>query len=259
MRYDRVNGPVRRSTSRRPRCSSSTRSAATTRSTHQPGVGALIAVVADAGSGNDTLTGGDESDTFFGGLGNDTLDPRPRRRRRGRRPGRQRHAAGPRRRRPTSPAAAPAPTPRQADREDVLADVENADVPPAPPAADTTGHRGARRRRKRDHVEAQEGRLHGEDPRRVPGLRGRRLQGHPRPADRAHGATSAARASTRRAREQALHAAQRADQDPQGQAAQGRPRAQPPRHASLNAITTNRDAAGNLAQRSSRLAIKLVR
>ena len=28
---------------------------------------------------------------------------------------------------------------------------------------------------------------------------------------------------------------------------------------SLNAITTNRDAAGNLAQRSSRLAIKLVR
>ena len=28
---------------------------------------------------------------------------------------------------------------------------------------------------------------------------------------------------------------------------------------SLNAITTNRDAAGNLAQRSSRLSIKLVR
>ena len=28
---------------------------------------------------------------------------------------------------------------------------------------------------------------------------------------------------------------------------------------SLNAITTNRDAAGNLAQRSSRLAIRLVR
>jgi len=27
----------------------------------------------------------------------------------------------------------------------------------------------------------------------------------------------------------------------------------------LNAITTNRDAAGNLAQRSSRLAVKLVR
>ena len=28
---------------------------------------------------------------------------------------------------------------------------------------------------------------------------------------------------------------------------------------SLNAITTNRDAAGNLAQRSSRLSIRLVR
>ena len=39
-----------------------------------PGVGALIAVTADAGSGDDTLKGGDEADTFFGGLGNDTLD-----------------------------------------------------------------------------------------------------------------------------------------------------------------------------------------
>ena len=40
-----------------------------------PGVGALIAIVADAGSGDDRLNGGDESDTFFGGLGNDTLEP----------------------------------------------------------------------------------------------------------------------------------------------------------------------------------------
>jgi Ca2+-binding RTX toxin-like protein len=39
-----------------------------------PGVGALIAVTADAGSGDDRLKGGDEADTFFGGLGNDTLD-----------------------------------------------------------------------------------------------------------------------------------------------------------------------------------------
>ncbi len=41
----------------------------------EPGVGALIAIVADAGSGNDRLNGGDESDTFFGGLGDDTLEP----------------------------------------------------------------------------------------------------------------------------------------------------------------------------------------
>ncbi len=40
-----------------------------------PGVGALIAIVADAGSGNDRFNGGDESDTFFGGLGDDILEP----------------------------------------------------------------------------------------------------------------------------------------------------------------------------------------
>jgi Ca2+-binding RTX toxin-like protein len=40
-----------------------------------PGVGALIALQADAGSGDDRFTGGDEADAFFGGLGNDTLDP----------------------------------------------------------------------------------------------------------------------------------------------------------------------------------------
>jgi Ca2+-binding RTX toxin-like protein len=41
----------------------------------QPGVGGLIAIVADAGSGDDRLNGGDEADHFFGGLGNDTLEP----------------------------------------------------------------------------------------------------------------------------------------------------------------------------------------
>ena len=38
-------------------------------------MGALIAIVADAGSGNDRFNGGDEADTFFGGLGDDTLEP----------------------------------------------------------------------------------------------------------------------------------------------------------------------------------------
>src|ERR671910_804228 len=37
------------------------------------GTGALLAVTADGGSGNDTLTGAEESDTFAGGSGNDTL------------------------------------------------------------------------------------------------------------------------------------------------------------------------------------------
>lgn len=40
-----------------------------------PGVGALIAVTADGGEGNDVFNGNDESDTFFGGLGNDILNP----------------------------------------------------------------------------------------------------------------------------------------------------------------------------------------
>ena len=40
-----------------------------------PGLGALIAITADAGSGDDRFNGNDEADTFFGGLGNDTLDP----------------------------------------------------------------------------------------------------------------------------------------------------------------------------------------
>jgi Ca2+-binding RTX toxin-like protein len=41
--------------------------------TVSPGTGALLAVTADAGAGNDTLTGAEETDTFSGGTGNDTL------------------------------------------------------------------------------------------------------------------------------------------------------------------------------------------
>ena len=41
--------------------------------TASPGTGALLAVTADAGAGNDALTGAEETDTFSGGPGNDTL------------------------------------------------------------------------------------------------------------------------------------------------------------------------------------------
>jgi Ca2+-binding RTX toxin-like protein len=41
--------------------------------TVSPGTGALLAVATDAGAGNDTLTGAEETDTFSGGSGNDTL------------------------------------------------------------------------------------------------------------------------------------------------------------------------------------------
>src|SRR3954470_14696192 len=106
--------------------------------TTAPGFGALIAVVADGGSGNDTFTGGDETDTYFGGLGDDRLDPGPGAgdvvdgqdgndtlKVRDSAADLARGGAG------TDNATA--------DREDVLVDVETADVPPAPPAADTTG------------------------------------------------------------------------------------------------------------------------
>jgi len=41
--------------------------------TVSPGTGALLAVTADAGAGNDTITGAEETDTFLGGTGDDTL------------------------------------------------------------------------------------------------------------------------------------------------------------------------------------------
>ena len=100
----------------------------------QPGVGALIAITADAGSGDDRLNGNDEADTFFGGLGNDTLEPGA---------GADavdglagddtlkiRAGAGDLARGGAGTDSA------IADLVDVLADVENADVPPA---ADTQG------------------------------------------------------------------------------------------------------------------------
>jgi Ca2+-binding RTX toxin-like protein len=41
--------------------------------TASPGTGALLAVTADGGAGNDTLTGAEETDNLFAGSGNDTL------------------------------------------------------------------------------------------------------------------------------------------------------------------------------------------
>ncbi|HET8953809.1 MAG TPA: calcium-binding protein [Solirubrobacteraceae bacterium] len=41
--------------------------------TASPGTGALLAVLADAGAGNDTLTGAEETDTFLAGSGNDAV------------------------------------------------------------------------------------------------------------------------------------------------------------------------------------------
>jgi Ca2+-binding RTX toxin-like protein len=104
-----------------------------------PGVGALIAITADAGAGDDTLTGGDEADTFFGGLGNDTLEPGAGADAVDGQAGddllKVRDGAGDLARGGAGTDSA------IADAADVLADVENADVEqPAPgPVADTKG------------------------------------------------------------------------------------------------------------------------
>ena len=191
-----------------------------------PGLGALIAVVADAGSGNDTFTGGDESTTYFGGLGNDTLDPGP---------GigdavdgqdgddnlKVRDSAADLARGGAGMDSA------TADFEDVLVDVENKDVTAGP---DTTGT-AARVRSRRITSKLKKGVYTAKI----------RIQC---PASEAGGCSkgilalqTARKVSLGGTRFNALRegaallAEVRADQDPQGQAAQGRPRAQPPRHA----------------------------
>ena len=99
-----------------------------------PGVGALIAITADAGSGDDRLNGNDEADTFFGGLGNDILDPGAGADAVDGQDGNDtlmiRDGAGDLARGGAGTDSA------IADLVDALADVENADVPPA---ADTKG------------------------------------------------------------------------------------------------------------------------
>jgi Ca2+-binding RTX toxin-like protein len=101
-----------------------------------PGVGSLLAITADGGSGDDRLNGGDEADTFSGGLGNDTLEP-------GAGSDAADGEAGDDTLRVRDGAADLArggagTDSAQADQADALADIESADVPAAP-AADTQG------------------------------------------------------------------------------------------------------------------------
>jgi Ca2+-binding RTX toxin-like protein len=221
-----------------------------------PGLGALISVVADGGTGNDTLTGGDESDTYFGGLGDDTLDPGP-----GIgdavdgqdgndtlnvRDGFADLARG--------GSGADKAT---ADREDVLVDVETADVPPAPPAADTTGT-AARVTTKRVTSKLKKGVYTAKIRVSCPaseagGCEGTLVLQTARTVSlggtRFHAIVASKRYTLKSGQAKTLKV-----KLPKGVRALSRRGT-----LSLNAITTNRDAAGNLAQRSSRLAIKLVR
>jgi Ca2+-binding RTX toxin-like protein len=224
--------------------------------TTAPGLGALISVVADGGPGNDAFTGGDESDTYFGGLGDDWLDPgagigdavdgqagNDTLKVRDGFADLARGGAG------TDNATA--------DREDVLVDVETADVPPAPPAADTTGT-AARVTTKRVTSKLKKGVYTAKIRVSCPaseagGCKGTLVLQTARTVSlggtRFHAIVATKRYTLNRGQAKTLKV-----KLPKGVRALSRRGT-----LSLNAITTNRDAAGNLAQRSSRLAIKLVR
>jgi Ca2+-binding RTX toxin-like protein len=227
--------------------------------TTAPGLGALISVVADGGPGNDAFTGGDESDTYFGGLGDDWLDPgagigdavdgqagNDTLKVRDGFADLARGGAG------TDNATA--------DREDVLVDVESADVPPAPPAppaADTTGT-AARVTTKRVTSKLKKGVYTAKIRVSCPaseagGCKGSLVLQTARTVSlggtRFHAIVASQRYTLKSGQAKTLKV-----KLPKGVRAVSRRGT-----LSLNAITTNRDAAGNLAQRSSRLAIKLVR
>ncbi len=220
----------------------------------QPGVGALIAITADAGSGNDRLNGGDEADTFFGGLGDDTLEPGAGfdsvDGQAGNDTLRVRDGAGDLARGGAGTDSA------QADAADVLSEVESADVPQAA-VADTKGtalrvisrritsklRRGAYTARVRVECPAAEaGGCNGTltlltaKTVRIGGVKVQALLGSKR---------------------YALKAGQRrtlAIKLPKGVGALARKRT-----LSLRAQSVSRDAAGNVATRSSALSVKLVR
>ncbi|MDP9135414.1 MAG: hypothetical protein M3N56_11385, partial [Actinomycetota bacterium] len=222
----------------------------------QPGLGALIAVAADAGSGDDRLTGGDEADTFFGGLGNDTLDP-------GAGAGDvvdgqdgndilnvRDNAAD------LARGGAGMDT-AQADIADVLVDVETKDVPAGPAAADTKGT-AARVLTRRVTSKLKKGVYSAKIRVQCPaseagGCRGALVLQTARTVSlggtRFHAVVASKRYTLKSGQRKTLTVKFR-----KGVRALSRRGT-----LSLNAITTNRDAAGNLAQRTSKLAVKLVR
>jgi Ca2+-binding RTX toxin-like protein len=229
--------------------------------TTRPGLGALIAVVADAGSGNDTFTGGDEADTFFGGLGDDWLDPGPGAGdvvdgQDGNDTLKVRDAAA-------DLARGGAGTDNAtADAEDILTGVERADVtpiaaPPAGPAADTRGT-AARVRGTRVTSKLRRGvytaKIRVQCPASEAGGCAGALVLQTAKTITLDGVSFHAIVASKRYTLKSGQTKTLKVKLPKGVRALSRRGT-----LNLNAITTNRDAAGNLAQRSSRLAIKLVR
>ena len=220
-----------------------------------PGVGALIAVVADAGAGNDRFTGGDETDTFFGGLGNDTLDPGPGLgdvvdgqdgddvlNLRDNAADLGRGGAGNDR--------------ATADLADVLADVETSDVPAAP-VADTMATAArvlSRRVTSRLRRGRYTARIRVECPSSEPGgCAGTLVLQSARKLNvrgvKVNVVVASKRFNLRSGQRRTL-----AMKLPNGVRRISRRGT-----LQLRAVTTSRDAAGNVASRSSRLAVKLRR
>ena len=186
-------------------------------------------MVADAGSGNDMFTGGDESTTYFGGLGDDWLDPGP---------GigdavdgqdgddtlKVRDSAADLARGGAGMDSA------TADFEDILVDVEKKDVTAGPAAPDTTGT-AARVLNRRITSKLKKGvytaKIRVQCPASEAGGCAKGILALQTARKVSLGGTK----FNALVKVAALLAEAGADQDPQGQAAQGRPRAQPPRHA----------------------------
>jgi Ca2+-binding RTX toxin-like protein len=222
-----------------------------------PGLGALIAVVADAGSGNDMFTGGDESTTYFGGLGDDWLDPGP---------GIGDAVDGQDGNDTLKVRDSAADLARggagmdnaTADLEDILVDVETKDVTAAPPGPDTQGT-AARVLNRRITSKLKKGvytaKIRVQCPASEAGGCAKGILALQTARKVSLGGTKfnalvkVERYSLRQGQTRTLKV-----KLPKGVRALSRRGT-----LSLNAITTNRDAAGNLAQRSSKLSIKLVR
>jgi Ca2+-binding RTX toxin-like protein len=218
-----------------------------------PGVGALISVVADAGSGDDRFTGSDGPETFFGGAGNDALDGGA---------GLGDVVDGQEGDDALSVRDGAADLARggigtdtaTADFADVLVDVENRDVSAGPDTQATAARVLTRRVTSKLKRGTYTARIRIECPASEAGGCAGTLALHTARKINVRGAKVNVVVASKRFN---LKTAQRRTLSvklPKGVRALSRRGT-----LQLRATTTSRDAAGNVAQRSSRLAVKLVR
>jgi Ca2+-binding RTX toxin-like protein len=218
-----------------------------------PGVSALIAVVADAGSGDDRFTGSDGPETFFGGSGNDALDG-------GAGLGdvldgqEGDDALSVRDGAPDLARGGIGTDSATADFADVLVDVENRDVSAGPDTRATAARVLTRRVTSRLRRGTYTARIRVECPAAEAGGCTGTLALATASKLNVRGVKVNVAVASKRFK---LNAGQRRTLSvklPKGVRALSRRGT-----LRLRATTTSRDAAGNVAQRSSRVAVKLVR